>query len=296
MRDDSLTAFIEKHRLPGAFRIAAREHFEPLAEWLAGRHEPGHAMLSGINGAQGTGKSTLADFLALFLAEAHRWRVAVISIDDFYLTRDERQALADRIHPLLATRGVPGTHDVAMMRDCIERLRTLRTGQTASLPRFDKAADDRADPSGWPIVEGPIDLVILEGWCVGSMPQPESALSEPVNDLERNEDPDGTWRRYVNDRLASDYAPVFESIDALVALVAPDFESILRWRIEQEQKLRATASDSSRTMDDAAVARFVQHFERLTRHNLDVVPQRADVVLGIAEDHTIISSTYGRRR
>lgn len=296
MRDDSLTRFIDEHRLPGAFRGVARDHYAPIAEWLVTRHEAGRPMLLGINGAQGTGKSTLAGFLALYLAETHRWRVAVLSIDDFYLTRAEREELASRVHPLLKTRGVPGTHDVAMMRECIERLQTLRTGHTASLPRFDKATDDRADPSKWPIVEGPVDLVILEGWCVGSGPQPDDALLEPVNELEHNEDEDGSWREYVNDRLAGDYGSLFRTLDALIFLNPPGLDAVLRWRCEQEQKLRASSAGGDQIMNADQVERFVRYFERVTRHSLEQLPKRADVVLDIAEDHSVISSTYGRRR
>ena len=290
MPDDVLTSFIEKHRLPDSFRRVAEEHYVPIANWLVTRHEVGQAMLLGINGAQGTGKSTLADFLALELREQHRWRVAVLSIDDFYLTHDERRELAAQVHPLLATRGVPGTHDVEMMSECIERLQTLRTGHTASLPRFDKSSDDRADPSQWPIVEGPIDVIILEGWCVGSMPQADDELIEPVNGLERDEDPEGTWRRHVNEWLASNYQPVFEKLDALVFLEAPGFDAILRWRTEQEHRLRQTSPEGSTIMDDASLRRFIQHYERITRNNLVTLPACADVLISLDDDHLVASS------
>ena len=238
MRDESLSNFINQHRLPETFRAVATEHYLPVAEWLVERHDNWHdngqAMLLGINGAQGTGKSTFADFLALLLGEQHRRRVAVLSLDDFYLTHDERLQLAERVHPLLATRGVPGTHDVAMLQKCIDRLRSLRTGQSASLPRFDKSTVDRADPSGWPLIEGPVDLNILEGWCVASIPEHDDSLDDAINELEREQDADACWRRYVNERLASDYSDVFEQIDALIFMQAPSFSAVVRWRTENE--------------------------------------------------------------
>ncbi|HHQ13954.1 MAG TPA: phosphoribulokinase, partial [Chromatiales bacterium] len=193
-----LDQFITEHRLPAAFSELARTHFTLLAHWAGLKRDPGRTLFLGINGAQGTGKSTLADFLRVTLESVAGWRVACLSIDDFYLTRHERERLAQDIHPLLRTRGVPGTHDMAMLADCVQRLGELDRGETLALPRFDKATDDRAPVDSWPTITGPIDLIILEGWCVGSRPQTDAELQEPVNALEREQDADGSWRRFVN--------------------------------------------------------------------------------------------------
>lgn len=250
-------------------------------------------MLLGINGAQGTGKSTLADFLKLVLESSYEWKVAVLSIDDFYLTKAERHELAQTVHPLFETRGVPGTHDVAMLNECLDRLRSLGPDDTCHLPRFEKARDDRADPSGWPIATGPIDLIILEGWCVGSVAESGAALTRCVNALEREQDPSGDWRRYANDRLNSDYASSFSKLDALVFLQAPSFDAIYRWRLEQEQKLAASApSNASGIMSREQVAVFIQYYERITRNNLAVMPGVADVVLELNEAHDCVASHY----
>ena len=163
--------FIAEHRLPDKFRDLIDGHYSPLAKWVIQQHRPRKTLFLGINGAQGTGKSTLAAFLQFALESNTGWCVAVLSIDDFYLTKAERKALGKRIHPLLATRGVPGTHDMQMLAACIERLRNLNAETILSLPRFDKARDDRASPDSWPVISGPVDLIILEGWCIGSKPQ-----------------------------------------------------------------------------------------------------------------------------
>jgi len=249
--------------------------------------------LLGINGAQGTGKSTLAAYLALALRESDGGTVALLSIDDFYLTKAERQRLSRQVHPLLAVRGVPGTHDVPRLRDCLDRLRELQSGEHCTLPRFDKSTDDRADPAAWPEVEGPVDLIILEGWCVGSVAESGAALDAPVNALERDRDPDGRWRRYVNERLQGDYADIFAELDALVVLQAPGLDAIVRWRIEQEHKLAASAdSRASGIMSDEEVRAFIQYFERITLHNLDVVRSNADIVLELDEYHRCVASHY----
>ncbi len=291
--EQTLAGFLRRHDLPAAFRDVVRQHYAPLAQWLAERDRQRAPLLLGINGAQGTGKSTLADFLATTLAAVRGWRVAVLSIDDFYLTRKERRRLGDSVHPLLATRGVPGTHDTAMLAHCLDELSALRAGSTARLPRFDKAVDDRAAADTWPAVEGPLDLVILEGWCVGSLPEPDTALDAPVNDLEAREDPDGIWRRYVNRCLGVDYRGLFQRLDALVFLTVPDFDCVFRWRLEQEQKLiKRTGNRGEGLMTRDQVARFIQHFERVTRANLETLPPVADVVFEFDREHRCVASRY----
>jgi D-glycerate 3-kinase len=269
------------------------DHLSPLANWLLKHGTPRRTRLIGINGAQGTGKSTLADFVKLALETTAHNSVAVLSIDDFYLTKGERQALAKKIHPLLSVRGVPGTHDLVMLESCLCSLRELTPGETYRLPRFDKASDDRADEDTWPKVVGPIDVIILEGWCVGSIAQPDTALAVPLNELERERDPDGTWRRYVNDRLAADYAALFESLDTLIFLQAPGFDAVYRWRLEQEQKLAATGPvNTSGIMDERQIAEFIQYYERITRNNLEHIGNSADIVLELDEYHQCIASRF----
>ncbi len=233
-------------------------------------------LVLGICGAQGSGKSTLAATLAEALAGQGR-RAAVLSLDDLYLTRAERGELARTAHPLLATRGVPGTHDPALGLEVIAR---LERGEAAALPRFDKARDDRAPPAQWPQAPEHCEVLILEGWCLGARPQDEAALAQPVNALEANEDPAGVWRRHANDALAGAYAPLFARIDALVLLAAPGFEVVHGWRLEQERALGAGPG----AMDAAAIARFIAHYERLTRHILTEMPPRADLVVRLGQD------------
>ncbi len=289
----ALDRFIAEHRLPDSFRNTATKFYEPLAAWLRRRLESRAPFVLGINGAQGTGKTTLAAYLALTLGESGQYTVAILSIDDFYLTKAERRRLAQSVHPLLATRGVPGTHDVPMLSESLARLRKLEAGERYRLPRFDKAADDRADEASWPGIPGPVDLIILEGWCVGSIAEAEAGLETPVNELESDRDADGRWRRYVNERLATDYADVFAGLDALVFLQAPGFEAILRWRVEQEQKLAASSgADAAGVMNERQVGVFIQYFERITRNNLEVIRNSADIVLELDQYHDCVASHY----
>jgi len=241
--------------------------------------ETQHPMVLGICGSQGSGKSTLATALASEL-EAEGKACAVLSIDDFYLTRDERKRLAEQVHPLSITRGPPGTHDVPM---AIEVLDALRAGHPVALPRFDKARDDRCDPATWPVAPSHCDVILFEGWCVGAVAQTDEALAQPVNRLEAVEDPDGAWRRWVNEELSGPYPGLFARIDRLVLLQAPGFEVVMDWRLQQEEELRAAAEEQAGVMDRDQIARFIQHYERITRHIIAEMPGRADLVVRLDE-------------
>ena len=285
--------FISAHRLPNKFFKLIENHYSHLAEWLTKTRIAERTFLLGINGAQGTGKTTLAAYLQLALEQGCGWRVAVLSIDDFYLTKSERIQLAENIHPLLATRGVPGTHDIQMLADCIERLKALERNETMALPRFDKSLDDRARSDSWLTVSGPIDLIILEGWCVGSMPQSKEALREAINDLEERQDTSGDWRLYVNEQLKGPYAELFARLDALVFLQAPDFDAIYRWRVEQEEKLaRISGHGAAGIMNREQITRFIQHYERLTRANIAGLHETADVTFELDDNHDCVRSRY----
>jgi D-glycerate 3-kinase len=228
------------------------------------------ARVYGISGLQGSGKSTLAAQMARLAAQRGK-SVAVLSIDDVYLDRDVRAALGREVHPLLATRGPPGTHDIALACRVLD---ALRAGRTASLPRFDKIGDRRMPVADWP-QGGPVDLVLLEGWFLGTPPEPAEALTEPINALERNEDGDGSWRRYCNDALARHYPTLWRRIDRLLFLQGPGFEVVPEWRWQQEQALQA-ANPHRRAMTRAQVDRFVQFFERTSRQALRTLPAIAD--------------------
>jgi D-glycerate 3-kinase len=280
-----LAEFIEAERLPAGYAEVVARVAEPLAERLAGETRPG-GLVVGVCGAQASGKSTLTAVLRRLL-EQRGLKTAVLSLDDLYLTRDQRRLLARDVHPLLAVRGVPGTHDVALGERLLTELR--RAGRVVP-PAFDKARDDRVSGSAF---EGPADVVLFEGWCIGARPQEVAALADPVNELERAQDRDGRWRTFVNQALAGPYRSLFGALDLLVLLKAPSFEVVRGWRIEQETKLRERLAreggDASRVMSDEAVGTFVAHYERLTRWILEEMPARADVVIALDEQRRPIA-------
>ena len=209
-------------------------------------------------------------------------RAASLSLDDLYLGRDDRMRLGEAIHPLLQTRGPPGTHDTALGLNVID---SLEQGLTTRLPRFDKGVDERSPQAEWPLIDAGLEVLIFEGWCVGARPQPNRDLLEPLNALEKREDTDGAWRRYVNDALAGDYQRLFARVDLQVLLAIPDFEWACAWRKEQERTTRDRLTQLGRPtthlMDDEGLDRFMQLFERLTLHEMGEMRLRANVVIDL---------------
>lgn len=243
----------------------------------------GHdARVYGISGVQGSGKTTLAMRVGT-LAQRRGLRAMALSIDDFYLGLRARRQLGRTVHPLLATRGPPGTHDVALACEVIDR---LRDGQPTRLPRFDKLADRRLPPSRWRSVHG-VDLVVVEGWFLKTPPQAQPELLAPINALEREHDRDGSWRAYCNDALGRDYPALWSRLDRLLVLQAPGFEVVPGWRWQQEQDLQA-AHPGRPGMTRTQVARFVQLFERVSRHGLRTLPAIAEYTVALdASRHPI---------
>jgi D-glycerate 3-kinase len=282
--EDWIADFLAREALPESFRQTIDLVCQPLAaraERL--RQVRRRCVLIGFCGAQGSGKSTIAAATVQLLAERGLSAVAV-SLDDFYLPRSARERLARDVHPLLATRGPPGTHDVVLAGAALDQLR--RPGRV-TLPAFDKAVDERKPRAAWRTLATPVDVVLFEGWCVGARAQGAAALARPVNALEAEEDRQGIWRGYVNAQLDGPYQDLFARLDELVLLQAPSFAVVVGWRQEQEHKLIAR---SGRGMSDAEVARFVAFYERLTRWILSEMPARADLVFPVAEDRSPITN------
>ena len=296
--NDDINALIDQQiseqQLPASYRYLVDGYLLPLCDRVfkeVTRHKARQRpYVLGVNGGQGSGKSTLCRFVQLLLAQCYQQRCISLSLDDFYLSRAERQQLARDQHPLLQTRGVPGTHNIPLALDTFEN---LLAGEAAPLPRFDKASDDVVPREQWPIQEPPVDVILFEGWCVGARPQAAAELTAPINALERDEDPDASWRRFVNQQLVGDYQKLFAYIDSLLMLKVPGMDAVYQWRLLQEQKLTKRLANNtergSAIMDAEQIIRFVDHYERLTRHMLSDLPGRAEIVFTIANDHSIDS-------
>lgn len=253
---------------------AAPDDYRQLAALLVDEWRRQGTATVGIGGGQGAGKSTLCRLIEA-AGEALGIRVATLSLDDFYLTKAERAELARSTHPLLATRGPPGTHAVADLR---RALAALREPGEVRVPRFDKGLDDRA---ACVTLRGPADVVVVEGWCVGAPPA-DAPPAAPINALEREHDAEGHWRRYTEQALRGEYSKLNAELSAIVFLQVPGLPAVRRWRLQQEAE-----RPPAQRMTEAQVFRFVEHYERVTRRMLAALPNTAEVVVELNDAHRV---------
>ena len=157
-------------------------------------------------------------------------------------------------------------------------MKAKETGFT--IPRFNKATDEPYPQEHWQTIEEPIDIILLEGWCWGVKPQTAEQLSSPVNELELKHDSNGDWRNYVNQQLQQIYQPLYEKMDFWLALQAPSFDCVYKWRLEQEEKLKAKNKDlsNSKIMKSAGILNFTQYFQRLSVQACNTISQSADAI------------------
>ncbi|MEZ5573908.1 MAG: hypothetical protein R3E64_18120 [Halioglobus sp.] len=281
---------LARHQLHASYLESAQKWFAPLVGELAAlQNSADRPILVALNGCQGSGKTTVSDYLCTALSEEHALHAIALSLDDFYLTHAQRQALAAAVHPLFATRGVPGTHDMTLLRATLQQLLRMHSREPVVIPRFDKSTDDRRPVEKQESILPPVHVVLVEGWCLGATPQPAKILSQPINDLERDEDADGVWRQYSNDCLRVELQPLYALVDQWIMLRAPSFDCVFDWRREQEQKLVAStsAAPGSRLMNDDALRRFIQHYERITRHCLEELPGKVDHLFCLDEQRRV---------
>lgn len=282
--------FLAHHRLPRRYLDLFPRLLIPMAAHLRNLSEDRRTpLLIGVSGTQGSGKTTLTSALQLIFHYVFGTPCCILSIDDFYWPKVQRQALAKDIHPLLATRGVPGTHDIALLERTLELMFKAGKETETPIPLFDKGIDDRRPEEQWARFIGRPGIVILEGWCIGARAEPPEALEHPINQLERQEDPQGVWRSWVNQQLAERYEPLYDRLDQLIFLQAPSWDVVLEWRRLQEQKLIRAQGENYRggLNDDKKLLRFINHYERITRHMLNTLPSKANIVLALDDTQQI---------
>ena len=241
-------------------------------------------IIIGISGGQGSGKSTITNILKLILKKKYSLTVSNFSIDDFYKTRKIRKKMSKNIHPLFMTRGVPGTHDIKLVINCLKSLKK-RSFKKISIPRFDKASDDRFIKKKWTTIKKKPDVVIFEGWCVSARPQSDKKLKKPINSLEKDFDKDLFWRRTVNLELKNNYKKAFKLIDKKIFLKVPNFSYVFKWRKLQERKLKFKSSGKN-IMSNTQVKKFIMFYERITKQMIKDLKHN-DIVISLDKNHRL---------
>lgn len=273
------------HKPPQQLEETLRRLWLPLAMQLASyRQAQSHTLIQGILGGQGTGKTTLAKILSLIL-EHLGYRTLSLSLDDLYKTYSDRLALQQQ-DPRLIWRGPPGTHDIQLGLQVLDRLRQSDLDSPIEIPRFDKSAWHGAGDRGTPEIVNGADIVLFEGWFVGVRPIEPSNFDHPPPPINTFED-----RKFASDmntRL-QEYLPLWDKLDRLLVLYPVDYRLSQQWRKDAEHQMIATGKTG---MTDLQIEQFVEYFWKALHPELFIKPliqdsQRVDLVIEINCDRSI---------
>ena len=280
--------FKNKERMIKTFLI-------PLCFWINKKADKKKPYFVGLAGGQGTGKTTTSSLIKIILSKYFRLNVFRISIDDFYKTRKERISLSKRVHPMLLTRGVPGTHDINMMLNFFKNVKSKKF-KRLKLPTFNKAIDDRFNKKRWYDLKKRPDVIIFEGWCVGAKSEKRNTLKKTINKMEKTKDQKQIWRKFVNDQLKSKYKKLYSQLNCLIYLKAKDFSLLQKWRLKQERKLwiKSKKNSNSKIMSKGDVLSFMQTYQRITQNMFRYMPKYASIIVNLNSNHQIKSTVYKR--
>ena len=285
-QETSTDKFKNKEKMIKSFLI-------PICFWLAKNANKKKPYFVGLAGGQGTGKTTISSIIKIILQKYFKMKVFKISIDDFYKTRKERINLSKKIHPMLMTRGVPGTHDIKMMLDFFKKAKNKKF-KKLKLPNFNKAIDDRFPKKNWNNINEQPDIIIFEGWCVGAKAELYETLKKPINSLEKTDDQNLIWRQHVNQQLKTKYKKLYSQLNCMIYLKAKNFSLLQKWRLKQEKKLwlKTKNKNSHKIMSKGDVINFMQTYQRITQNMFKNMPKYASIILNLNDNHQIKSAVY----
>ena len=260
----------------------------PISFWIAKKTDKKQPLIIGLAGGQGSGKTTISSILTLILQKYFKLNVFKISIDDFYKTRKDRKLLSKNKHPLLMTRGVPGTHDVDLMLSFFKKTKG-KNFQSLQIPKFNKAIDDRCSKRLWYKIKSKPDIIIFEGWCVGARAQTVNQLKKSINSLEKVHDQSTKWRTYVNNQLKNKYKVLFNQLDGLLYLKAKSFNLLREWRLKQERKLWVQTKNKKnlKIMSSGDIIKFMQTYQRITQQMFKDALKSSSIIMNLNSNHQI---------
>ena len=264
-----------------------KKTYIPMSFWIEKKYrKKGKTLFLGFSGGQGSGKTTVTKILKIILKKFFKRKIYVASIDDFYKTLKDRNKMSNKIHPLFKTRGVPGTHDINLVKEFFNFINKKKF-KKLKLPKFEKARDDRLKKKYWFKIKQKPEIVILEGWCVGAKPQSGSTIKRPINILEKNEDKNLIWRKYVNAKLKKEYKKLFAMIDHFIFMKIPSFKMVFKWRFLQEKKLKQKFYLNKKIMSYSEIKRFIMFYERITLQMIKDFSKSASIVMLLKKNHDI---------
>ena len=245
----------------------------PLLNRLERAAASGDRQLIGLSALPGCGKSTLGSWIEAAAAEV-QVSVAVVSLDDFYWPGDAMEARMQG-NPWNAPRALPGSHDLELLHESLDR---WQASGTLQVPRFERALrDGMGDRADWR--DRQADVVLLEGWFLGVDPwtaqqEVDDAAIHRASSLEPTAE-ELAYRPVVCAALHH-YTPLWDRLRCLWHLQAPSTAATVRWKEQQDALMqRRTGVGMEATLFD----QFVRMLQlAILPSALQAIP-RAEVVV-----------------
>ncbi|CAK7894933.1 probable ATP-dependent kinase Tda10p [[Candida] anglica] len=221
-------------------------------------------VILGVCGPQGSGKTYLSEHLDEEIRTRFpKLNCVKFSMDDLYLTHDEQAKLTEESEMtnnlLLQGRGLPGTHDVNLGIEILNKLKYW-DGTPVDIPIYDKSAfsgeGDRT--SSFQVSTRP-DIIIFEGWFNGFQPLDEDQARVRYLTSKATQSCLQKHKLYdvldVNETLQS-YKKIWDMFDYFIYLDS-DYKNVYKWRLEQEHDLIAKSGSG---MTDEQVVKFIDRY------------------------------------
>lgn len=218
----------------------------------------------GISAPQGSGKTFAVEQSKRFLNEQFpKLNVVTLLLDDVYLTHEKQTELTQYAksvdNKLLQGRGLPGTHELSLLQDIINK---VKQKSAIAVPQYDKSAfngeGDRLPKELWPLLDN-VDLVLIEGWFIGYQPLSKDTLIAKYNSLPPDSAAKSNKLEHlldINARL-KDYVPIWQSFDYFVNFETNDINNVFTWRLQQEHDLIKKKGSG---MTDDQVRQFINRY------------------------------------
>ena len=231
----------------------------------------------GLSALPGTGKTTLGKWLESISLKL-KFKISVISIDDFYLPSEEME-LAIKNNPWNVSRGFPGSHSIDLMK---EKLLRWKTDGKLNVPVFDKSLrEGLGDRSHWR--EDSPDLLIIEGWFLGVKPL-SNYSDNSKNFLPPLSSCESAYRNKIQRNLHH-YLEIWNLLDKIWHLKPLKFEYMNKWKSYQEKSMQVITGNS---LKDKNLSNFLRMLNVSIPHKcFDDI--NSDVLLLINQDRRLIS-------